>query len=274
MLGRLADAVADRLGFEIRRPGDEPADPPSGSGVRPDPEIAEAIRQVEGATMLSEARLDTLYRQVVHCERSGIPGALVECGVWKGGAVGVMALANLRHGRRRRQLHLFDAFGDICEPDAAVDGQRAVRQVEELTSGRASAATSGALRPVEGVYDRLGGPGSVKEVRRLLVESIGYDPAFLRLHQGWFQETVPAAAADLGRIALLRLDGDWYDSVRVCLEHLYPAVASGGFIVVDDYRYYEGRTRAVDEFREEHGIEAFLHHADYGHRAHAYWVKP
>ena len=81
-------------------------------------------------------------------------------------------------------------------------------------------------------------------------------------HKGFFQTTVPAAAGGIGPIALLHLDGDWYDSTRVCLAHLYDRVVSGGLITIDDYGAYDGCRRAVDTFLEASGVTAYLHPVD------------
>ena len=270
MLKRAIRSLAHRLGYEIHRKRATSVEP----FVRKDP-LAEhaqrAISIVRGSTMLSEARLTTLYYQAAFCEQRGIPGSFVECGVWKGGAVGVMALANLAHGRLRRQLHLFDAFQEICEPDPSVDGRRVVEDVWHRMGSEVR--LTGALRPLKGVYDGLGGPGTLAENRRLLEQTIGYDPAFIRYHEGWFQETVPRDASAIDQIAVLRLDGDLYHSTRICLEHLYPKVVTGGFVVVDDYGYFQGCTNAVDEYVETHNLRAFLHPADHVMKSHAYWVK-
>lgn len=220
-------------------------------------------------TMISLPRLITLHQQVRHCDAKGIPGAFVECGVWKGGSVGMMALTNLRHGASRRDLHLFDAFTEICEPDEKVDGARAVREVKAWAGDRGG--TEGRLRALTGIYDAFGGPGTLEGNRALLEGEIGYDPARIHYHQGWFQDTVPADAPGIGPIALLRLDGDWYASTKVCLEHLYDHVVSGGFVIVDDYGAYEGCRKAVDEFIETRGLKVFLSHVDQDCR---YWVKP
>jgi hypothetical protein len=225
---------------------------------------------VRDATLLSEGRLVSLYRQAVHCERHGVPGAFVECGVWKGGAVALMALANLRHGRARRPLHLFDAFQDVPEPEPTLDGERAVAEARRVLGKE----PTGALRPMQGFYDAEGGAGSAEGNRTLLVDRVGYDPAHVHLHEGWFQETVPRVSEQIGPIAILRLDGDYYHSVKVCLEHLVPQVVSGGFVVVDDYGYYEGCTRAVDEFIADSGLPLFLHPADHATPRHAYFQKP
>ena len=93
----------------------------------------------------------------------------------------------------------------------------------------------------------------------------------MHTHQGWFQDTVPRDAAAVGPIALLRLDGDWYDSTKVCLEGLYPSVVKYGSIVVDDYGHFEGCRKAVDEFVADLGYPVMLHHVDYSGR---YWIKP
>jgi hypothetical protein len=83
--------------------------------------------------------------------------------------------------------------------------------------------------------------------------------------------TLPNDADEVGEIAILRLDGDWYASTRVCLEHLYDKVVRGGFIIVDDYGCYEGCKKAVDEFMKTKSIQAYLNFIDDTGR---YWIKP
>ena len=217
-------------------------------------EIEEAIKIVRPYTMLPAVRLASLYRQVVFCERHEITGCFVECGVWKGGAVALMALANLKHGHHRRDLHLFDAFQDICEPDEAVDGAVAVRETRKYSKGR----MTGRLTPLRGFYDRFGGAGSVSQNRELLERRVGYDAAYLHYHQGWFQETLPRGASDVGEIAILRLDSDWYASTKVCLNSLGPKVVRGGFFIVDDFGTYEGCRRAVEEWIATANARVFL----------------
>jgi hypothetical protein len=217
--------------------------------------------------MLSDERLVTLYQQVVFCELHNIAGSFVECGVWKGGAVALMARANLIHGSNRRHIHLFDSFQEICEPDRAVDGEKAVQEVGIWSGG----GCSGKLEPVRGFYDSLGGPGTLKGNKDLLEQIIGYDPAFLHYHEGWFQETLPRDHENIGDIAILRLDGDWYASTKICLEYLYDKVVPGGFVIIDDYGAYEGCKKAVDEFTRKRNIAAYLNHIDEVGR---YWIKP
>lgn len=261
---RAVRSLLDRLGLR-RAPG---AEAPRLLGYDFEEEALESIRVIRGHTMTTLPRLVTLYQQVRHCEATGIAGAYVECGVWKGGAIGLMALANLRHGASRRDLHLFDAFTEICEPDARVDGARAVRETKAWTSGRGG--TQGRLQPLVGFYDALGGPGTLDDNRRLLEDTIAYPPERIRYHAGWFQDTVPADAPGIGPIAVLRLDGDWYASTKICLDHLHDQVVSGGIVIIDDYATYDGCRKAVDEFIAARGLKVFLSHVDADCR---YWIK-
>ena len=255
-LRTVANTLLARTPWEIRR-----RRPPAPPAFEQDPAALAAAERVQARTMVAPAALVTLYRLVAHCEREGIPGALVQCGVWKGGSAAVMALASLEAGGGDRDLHLFDSFAGIPEPDARIDGAKAVREV----GGAAHA--QGRLR-VANDYRERGGPGSADEVRAW-IESLGLGRERLRIHPGWFQDTVPAVAPTLERIAVLHLDGDWYESTRVCLESLQHRVVRGGFVVVDDYGCYEGCRRAVDEQLSAIRPRPYLHFVNVDVR---YWV--
>jgi len=213
-------------------------------------------------SMLSAPGLEMLYTQAVHCERAGLNGAFVECGVWHGGSAAVLAHAILDEGATGRRLHLFDSFVGIPEPDADLDGAKVVEAVGGVTHAR------GRLRVAIDYRDR-GGPGSEATVRALL-SSAGYPDEYVAVHVGWFQETVPAAAPTIGPIALLHLDGDWYASTKTCLEHLYESVVCGGFVIVNDYGLYQGCRKAVDEFLGQLQPVPFLAKVDAEIR---YWIK-
>jgi hypothetical protein len=256
---KLLKKLVNMVGFDLiryRQPREANLNIDEHLGYELEAEAIECIRMVRDNTMLSKRRLVTLYQQVAYCEEHNIPGDFVECGVWKGGATGMMALANLRKATQRRHLHLFDAFQEICEPDAAVDGERALREVREFT-GR-SDHDKGKLQALSGIYDSFGGSGTLEENRHLLEKLIGYPKEFIHYHVGWFQNTLPADHQNIGPIAILRLDGDWYASTKVCLEYLFDKVVKGGVIIIDDYGTYEGCRRAVDEFMKLHRIQAYL----------------
>jgi O-methyltransferase len=203
------------------------------------------ITIIRNNTMVSEAGLFSLYQQAVFCEQHRIAGDFVECGVWKGGSVGLMALVNLKHGNSRRHIHLFDSFEEICEPDEEIDGERAVR---ETMAWAKKGGTKGRLVPLTGIYDQFGGPGTIQENKNLLERTIGYDPQYIHFHKGWFQHTMPEQHHDIDKIAILRIDADWYASTKICLDYFFDKVISGGFVIIDDYGTYDGCKKAVDEF--------------------------
>jgi O-methyltransferase len=220
--------------------------------------IEKELQKVTKHSMVPPKRLATLYRQVLYLDRYAIGGDLVECGVWKGGAVGTMAIAHMSSAKPPfRYLQLFDSWQGLPEPRVDTDGAVAVK----LTSRNAS----GKLRPIGECVADIG------DCQRLLEDQIRYPRALIKYHRGWFQDTLPKVAPAMGPIALLRLDGDWYDSTKICLEYLYPRVVSNGVIHIDDYGHWVGCRRAVDEFLDAQPGPLMLHSIDSSGR---YWLKP
>jgi O-methyltransferase len=224
-------------------------------------EAIAAISLVKKHTMSTPIDLATLYEVVVHLDRHSVEGDFVECGVWKGGCAGMMAIANLKHSNSRRNIHLFDLFDDIVAPNPGVDGGQAMSEFEAhlKSTKQKQSEYLHTLKPVKGIYDSHGGAGSVGAVNNLLIDRIQYPADRLCYHIGLFQETVPASAID--KISLLRLDGDWYDSIKVCLEGLYDKVVLGGVIIIDDYSTYDGCKKAVDEFFASKELKYFKHYS-------------
>jgi O-methyltransferase len=226
-------------------------------GYDEEPAIKAAITKVATHSMISFERMASLWQQVRYLDRYSIQGQFVECGVWKGGAAGMMALAHLASvATPWRSLYLFDSFEGLPEPVGLKDGSAAVRYAGNRASGK--------LRPIGQCV------GTLDENRELLERRIGYPEPLLRYHVGWFEETLPRVAPEIGEIALLRLDGDWYESTRICLEHLYSRVVKGGVVVIDDYGHWEGCRRAVDEFIAALSEPVLLNHIDYSAR---YWIR-
>lgn len=225
-------------------------------GFDEEAEIKRAVRQLRTHTMASFERLATLWQQVRYLDRFDIPGALVECGVWRGGCVGMMALAHMRSVPKPwRELHLFDSFEGLHQPDRAIDGEAAIKVAKNAADGK--------LEPIGACV------ANIDYSRKLLAE-IGYPEHLIHYHAGWFQDTIPRDAPKLGPIALLRLDGDWYEPTRIALDHLHGKVAPQGVVVIDDYGHFEGCRRAVDEFIARAGRPVLLNHIDYTARS---WIK-
>lgn len=201
---------------------------------------ATTLFRVRRHTMTNPVRCKHLWDICSQLLKENVPGSFVECGVWKGGSAGIMGLVSKRTAANRT-LHLFDSFEGLPEPTIE-DGAIAA----EYSGGR----TSGALVSVNECRAGL------SEAQGFLVQKLKLDTSMLKFHVGWFQDTVPEAAETLGPIAVLRLDGDWYESTKVCLEHLYPLVSPGGVIILDDFQFWQGCATAVNEFRSKFSIVA------------------
>lgn len=205
-------------------------------------DFALLYRQVRTETMCSVARLRGLHRALGYVVMQGIAGDVVECGCARGGSAALMALT-LRQLGSRRKLWLFDTFEGLPAPSS----QDPDFALADLFTG----TCVGALGEVRGLFDRL---------------NVADDVTFVK---GLFQEMLPVTP--IPRIAVLHIDGDWYESVKVCLDSLYDKVVPGGVIQLDDYGYWEGARKAVDEFLEIKGIHAPLQRLDYSGR---FLIKP
>lgn len=210
--------------------------------------------RVRRHTMTTPIRCRKLWDSCQQVLEKKIPGGFVECGVWKGGSSAIMALA-IQNSGQERYLHLFDSFEGLPEPTEK-DGESAIT----YSGGR----KDGNLATINQCRAGLDG------VRHLIRDEIKMPDAMVHFHVGWFQNTVPTDAEKLGPIALLRLDGDWYDSTMICLEHLYPLLSPGGIIVMDDYFAWEGCRKATDEYRAKHQINCPIEKIDMDA---ASWVK-
>jgi O-methyltransferase len=240
-----------------------------GLGYTYENEAFEAIQKIKYNTMIPYEQLICLYEQVVYCEKNAVNGAFVECGVWKAGAAGLMALANLQHGKFQRDLYLFDAFDDICEPDAKNDDEFIIKEINNALHKKEATSYTGKLEPLRGIYDVWGGHGTLDEATHLLKNIIKYPESKTHFVKGWFQDTAPIFKDQLETIAILRLDGDWYDSTRICLESFYPLLTKGGICIIDDYGYNTGCAKAVHEYLDSIGEKPLLVKID----VLRYWIK-
>lgn len=214
----------------------------------------ELCRRVAPYTMTTPPRIHALARAVEYVVGARIPGAIVECGVWRGGSMMAAALTLLRLEETDRELWLYDTFAGMTEP-----GEEDVRHSGE----RASDLLAEKQRTSE-----LWAYASLDDVRSAMF-SIDYPRERIRFVEGPVEKTVPDVMPD--EIALLRLDTDWYASTRHELHHLYPRLARGGVLILDDYGYWEGQRRAVDEYLEEERIAILLNRVDHSARI---GVKP
>jgi len=193
--------------------------------------IAERARPY---TMTSPRSVIGLCEAIEYVVRNQIPGAVVECGVWRGGSMIAAALSLQQATAGDRDLYLFDTFAGMPMPDrddvslTDPDEQPLARWQSDQRDGR----NTWAYAPLDEV--------------RANVLSTGYPSERVHLIKGRIEETIPGNAPE--SIALLRLDTDWYSSTRHELEHLYPRLARRGVLIVDDYGAWAGARKAVQEY--------------------------
>jgi len=221
-----------------------------------DPEFLPIHAACRHATMTSPERMYALYQAVRYIVAADVPGDLAECGVWRGGSVMAMAATLLACGRRDLRIFLYDTFDGMTAPsgrDLDPAGQPAAALLAGEPKGRESQIWSYA--PLEEVVANL--------------RSIGYPMENYRIVKGPVEATLPATLPEA--LALLRLDTDWYESTRHELAHLYPRLASGGVLIIDDYGHWRGSRQAVDEYFAAGAAKILLNRVDYTGRI---GVKP
>lgn len=203
-------------------------------------------------TMTSFERGLALYRSVRYLVENEVPGDFVECGVWRGGSVMLMMRTLQELGADPRRIWLFDTF-DGMTPPSEVDVDYKGNTASMLLNAREIAREDchvTAFAAYETVVEN--------------VSSVGYPMDLVRFVRGDVSNTIPATQAEIDRLALLRLDTDFYDSTLVELQHLYPKLQQHGVLLIDDYGHWEGARRAVDEyFAARPGVAPFFHWIDY-----------
>jgi O-methyltransferase len=180
-------------------------------------------------TMIGKARLDNIQSCVESVIHEGVPGDLIETGVWRGGATILMRAILKVYGVTDRKVWVADSFCGLPSPDSEkypADADSVFHTYREL------------VVPLEEVFENFA-------KYDLLDDQV----CFLK---GWFHETLPAAPIE--RLAVIRLDGDMYESTMDALTSLYPKLSAGGYLIVDDYGCVAACKQAVDDFRNQQGI--------------------
>jgi O-methyltransferase len=204
---------------------------------------------LHGLTMVGLGRLDDLQSCVESVVRDGVPGDLIEAGAWRGGAAILMRATLDSLGERDRTVWVADSFEGFPSDEAGKSGDLDLSGYDFLVAP---------LPEVRESFARFGCERGVHFV------------------PGIFEETLPGLSD--GRWAIVRLDGDTYEATKTSLEYLYPGLSAGGYVIVDDYRTFEGCREAVDEFRREHAITEPLEDVDFPsarwRREHAMRIEP
>ncbi|MFP5307357.1 MAG: TylF/MycF/NovP-related O-methyltransferase [Gammaproteobacteria bacterium] len=255
LASRIRSAANSAINELRGRPGAAAADRMRNTIIASDADkrIAQAVR---GKTMTNPLRVHALVDAVAYvCER-GIPGAFVECGVWRGGSVLAMLLKLIDLGIKDRDVYLYDTFEGMTAPTEKDTSAFEISALETWTSAQGEGKRGWDRMFSAEVY-------TIDTVKELL-RSSGYPEQRLHFVKGPVEQTIPGVAPDA--IALLRLDTDWYESTRHELEHLYPRLSQGGVLIIDDYGHWEGCRQAVDEYFAGRAPRPLLNRIDYNAR--------
>jgi O-methyltransferase len=242
MLLQLIKRQLNRAGFDIVRLNKAakwPADF--------EPFHREVVTLTAPFTMTSRERIFGLMEAVKYITANGIEGDVVECGVWKGGSMLAAAKTLVSLHSTDRTLYLYDTFEGMSAPtedDVSHDDLPADALLKSDTNKEKNLIWA---------YSTL---DTVKQTMAMS----GYPEGKVHYVKGKVEETIPATLPE--RIALLRLDTDWYESTRHELIHLFPRLVPGGVLIIDDYGYWKGARKAVDEYLSENKITILLNRLD------------
>jgi O-methyltransferase len=201
--------------------------------------------QVRSRTMTTIYRIDALRKSVEYIQANSIPGDIVECGVWRGGSIMAAGLTLLKLGAKR-PLWLYDTFSGM-PPPGPEDKDFQGRTAAELMASQAPDTSL--------IWAR----NSLDDVKAGMKE-IGYPQDLIKYVVGPVESTIPASIPE--KIALLRLDTDWFSSTYHELLHLWDRIATNGILIIDDYGDWAGAKMAVDQYFREIGIHPFFHRID------------
>jgi hypothetical protein len=224
--------MAWALGYKIERV----SAPPPPHYLQRDERYASIMNAAEPFTMTTYESMGALIDATRYVTQAKILGAIVECGVWRGGSMMISAMTLLESGDIR-DLYLFDTYAGMTKPsDQDIDFRGVAAKKKFIDSMEADHN--------EWCY------ASMEDVRKNVL-STGYPKEKCHFIKGDVMQTLPHES--LSEIAILRLDTDWYDSTLHELKHLYPLLREDGILFIDDYGYWQGCKKAVDEFFGEFG---------------------
>jgi O-methyltransferase len=208
----------------------------------------DTYHRVKPYTMTTPERIASLCNAVNYLVKNNIEGDFVECGVWRGGSTMAAIDTLMKTGDTSREIYLYDTYEGMSEPtehDKVITGTAAGELMS--TTDKEDPTSVWCYSALEEVQQNVG--------------SLKYPEGKVHYVKGKVEDTIPQTIPK--KIALLRLDTDWYESTAHELKHLYPLLVKGGVIIIDDYGHWEGARKAVDEYIEGEKLPLLLNRIDY-----------
>jgi O-methyltransferase len=235
--------ILNQTGFEIHKKGISREFPKDFDDM-----CIEMIKSVKPFTMTSKERNFALIEAVKYIINHQVPGDIVECGVWKGGSMMIVAKTLMNLKNQEKEIYLFDTFEGMTKPNEFDIPASGAFDVSELYKKyRINDNSSDWCR------------AELDEVKNN-VYSTGYKKDKLHFVKGKVENTLPQVVPE--KISILRLDTDWYESTLHELIHLFPKLVKGGVLIIDDYGYWKGSKKAVDEYFAKNKTRILLNRID------------
>lgn len=208
-----------------------------------DEAFGEIYRRNCHKTMVPWSALHSVYQSAKYIAENDIQGDIVECGVWRGGCSIIMAETLAHYGVKDRKIYMYDTFAGMTEPtEHDRDTIRGYDAITVFNKQKKEDHTDWAYAPLD-------------EVKKNIKDST-YPTKMFKMVQGKVEETIPKTVPE--KIALLRLDTDWYESTAHEMEHLYPLIVKNGVFICDDYGAWAGSRKAVDEYFHANKSKIFM----------------
>lgn len=207
-------------------------------------EFKNLVALIQPYTMLSLARLHSLYQLALIACYEDLPGNVVECGVAAGGSAAFLAAIIKKHSRSRRFLYAFDSYEGMPDPGEFDVHHSAHGIISACATGWGAGTCSAPLESLLAVIRSVDANEIVIPVK------------------GYFRDTLPKMAPVIDPIAILHMDGDWHDSTRDILVHLWDRIIPGGLIQIDDFGFWAGCRKAVTDFMHDRGLLLKFEHID------------
>lgn len=233
---REAIGLLNKFGYQLIKPA--PMDP--------DKRLNGLDWPLTAHTMVGLKRLDNIQQCIENVISDNVPGDIIECGVWRGGASIFMRAVLKAYDIKDRIVYVADSFQGCPVPNSERYPQD--KDVNLCDYGGTLAVP---LQKVKANFKSYG----------LLDEQV-------RFLEGWFKDTLPHAP--FKRLAVMRLDGDLYESTMDALTNLYPKLSTGGYVIVDDYYVIPACKEAVADYRKSHDINDEIIKIN---EVSAYWQK-
>lgn len=211
-------------------------------------DIVDTYNKVKPYTMTTPERIASLCNAVKYITDNKIEGDFVECGVWRGGSTMAAIDTLLKADDKTREIYLYDTFEGMSAPtehDKVFTGTAADVLLDQ--SDKQDATSVWCYSAIDEVQQNVG--------------SLDYPADKVHYVKGKVEDTIPQTTPQ--KIALLRLDTDWYESTAHELKHLFPLLVPGGVIIIDDYGHWEGARKAVDEYIADNKLQLLLNRIDY-----------